>query len=96
MVFRLLNIESPQGAKREISAYFRTNGPGIVFRAEGSSTAEIEALTIKSFLEANGIAAIVVGDSVLPNMPFEVKVPSDQARWARKLINERPAPSQPS
>jgi hypothetical protein len=67
-----------------------------VFHAEGSSTAEFEALTIKSFLEANGIAAIVVGDSVLPNMPFEVKVPSDQARWARKLISERPAPSQPS
>ena len=67
-----------------------------VFHAEGSSTAEIEALTIKSFLEANGIAAIMVGDSVLPNMPFEVKVPSDQAGWARKLISERPAPSQPS
>ena len=67
-----------------------------VFHAEGSSTAEFEAWTIRSFLEANGIAAIVVGDSVLPNMPFEVKVASDQARWARKLISERPAPSQPS
>ena len=59
-----------------------------VFHAEGSSTGEIEALAIKNLLESNGIAAIMVGDSVLPNLPFEIKVARDDARRARQLIEE--------
>jgi hypothetical protein len=60
-----------------------------VFHAEGSSvTAEIEAMSVKNLLESNGIAAILVGDSVLPNFPFEVKVAREQAARARKLIED--------
>lgn len=57
-----------------------------IFHAEGTSTAEVEALSIKSLLESNGIAAVMVGDSVLPNLPFELKVARDQAARARQLI----------
>ena len=60
-----------------------------VFHAEGSSvTAEIEAMSVKNLLESNGIAAVMVGNSVLPNMPFEVKVAREQAARAAKLIED--------
>jgi hypothetical protein len=59
-----------------------------IFHSEGSTTAEFEASEIKNLLEANNIAAIVVGDSVLPNFPFEVRVAEENAERARKLIDE--------
>jgi hypothetical protein len=49
---------------------------------------ELEALSIKSFLDSNGIAAVLVGDSVLPNLAFEVRVARDQAERARQLVEE--------
>jgi hypothetical protein len=60
-----------------------------IFHIEGSSvTAEMQAMSIKNLLESNGIAAVLVGDSVLPNFPFEVKVAREQAARARKLIED--------
>jgi Putative prokaryotic signal transducing protein len=59
-----------------------------IFHSEGSSTAELEATAIKSVLESNGIAAVIFGDSVLPNLPFEVRVAKDQADRARELVAE--------
>ena len=47
---------------------------------------EMEAIGMKNFLESNGIAAVLVGDAVLPNFPFEVRVAHDQAARARQLI----------
>jgi hypothetical protein len=51
-----------------------------------SSASEMEATGIKNFLESNDIAAVLVGDSVLPNFPFEVRVAHDQADRARALV----------
>ena len=51
-----------------------------------SATSEMEAMSIKNLLESNDIAAVLVGDSVLPNFPFEVRVAHDQADRARILI----------
>ena len=51
-----------------------------------SATSEMEATGIKNLLESNGIAAVLVGDSVLPNFAFEVRVARDQADRARNLI----------
>ena len=63
-----------------------------VFHVEGSSvTAEIEAMSVKNLLESNGIAAVLVGDSVLPNLPFEIKVAREQATRSRKLIKDAEA-----
>jgi Putative prokaryotic signal transducing protein len=61
-----------------------------IFRSDDAA-AEVEALAIKGLLEADGIAAALVGDSVLPNLGFEVKVARDQAENARKLIAEAEA-----
>ncbi len=51
-----------------------------------SAASELEAMGIKNFLESNEIAAVLVGDAVLPNFPFEVRVARDQAERARTLI----------
>ena len=60
-----------------------------IFHAEGSSvTAEMEAMSVKNLMESNGIAAVLMGDSVLPNFPFEVKVAREQAARARKLLED--------
>ena len=57
-----------------------------IYHAEGSSLAEVEALEVKSLLESNGIPAVLVGDSILPNLPLEVKVSHCDAARARQLI----------
>jgi hypothetical protein len=49
---------------------------------------EMQAMSIKNLLESNEIAAVLVGDSVLPNFPFEVRVAREQATRARKLIED--------
>jgi hypothetical protein len=59
-----------------------------IFHSEGSATAEFEAVEIKALLEANDIPAIIVGDSVLPNLPFEVRVAKKDAERAQELIEE--------
>ena len=53
-----------------------------------SSATELEALSMKNLLESNDIAAVLVGNPVLPNFPFEVRVARDQAERARILIAE--------
>ena len=59
-----------------------------IYHSEGSSTAELEATAIKSVLESDGVTAVIFGDSVLPNLPFEVRVAKEQAEHARELVAE--------
>jgi hypothetical protein len=61
-----------------------------IFHADGT-LAEVESMEIKNLLEASGIAAIVVGNSVLPTMSFEVRVARDQTERARQVLNEAEA-----
>jgi hypothetical protein len=51
-----------------------------------SAASEMEATSITKLLESDGIAAVLVGNSVLPNLPFDVRVAHEQADRARKLI----------
>jgi hypothetical protein len=50
--------------------------------------AEVETTGIKNVLQANGIAAVLVGDTVLPPLGFEVKVARDQVENAKRIIAE--------
>ncbi len=59
-----------------------------IYHAEGSVTAQVETTAIVGMLEANGIATVVTGESILPHMPFDIKVAHDQAERARRLIDE--------
>ena len=56
-----------------------------------SAAGEMEAMGIKNLLDSSGIAAVLVGDSVLPNFPFEVRVARDQVDRARLLIADAEA-----
>ena len=51
-----------------------------------SAQSEMEASSMKNFLESNGIAAVLVGASVLPYLAFEVRVAREQAATARQLV----------
>jgi hypothetical protein len=55
------------------------------------ATGEMEAISIKSILEASGITAVIIGNSTLPNLGFEVRVPHDVERQAREAIAEAQA-----
>jgi hypothetical protein len=61
-----------------------------IYHADGT-LAEVESMGIKNLLEANGIAAVTVGNSVLPTMSFEVRVAHDQVERAREVIDEAQA-----
>jgi hypothetical protein len=56
-----------------------------------AATSEMEALAIKGILDSNGIEALVVGNSTLPNLGFEVHVPREQQEPARAAIAEAQA-----
>jgi hypothetical protein len=53
-----------------------------------SAATELEATTIKNLLDANGVAAVLVGDSVLPNLAFDLRVAHDQVARARQIVEE--------
>ncbi len=57
-------------------------------RPAGGLTQEMEATAVSSLLKDAGIETIVIGDSVLPNLGFEVRVPKGDALRARQLIAE--------
>jgi hypothetical protein len=49
---------------------------------------EMEATSLQSLLEANGIQAVIVGAEMMPNLPYRVQVPTDQAKQAADIIAE--------
>jgi hypothetical protein len=61
-----------------------------IYHGDGT-LAEVESMEIKNVLAASGIAAVVVGNSVLPTMSFEVRVAHDQVDRAREVITEAQA-----
>ena len=53
--------------------------------------AEIEADMIRGVLESNGIPSIMVRNSIIPSLGFEVKVPRARVEEAERLIEEAKA-----
>ena len=58
-----------------------------VFSAQGIE-AEMEAISIQSVLEANGIPCTVIGSAQIPSLPFEVRVPKSRLEEAMRLLEE--------
>lgn len=58
---------------------------------EGTDLSELEAMNLKTLLEANGIPVVVIGSSQLPNIPFEVRVPQDQLEAAEQVVADAAA-----
>jgi hypothetical protein len=55
------------------------------------ATGEIEAMGIKSVLDAAGIANVLVGDSTLPNLEFHIRVARNDVEQARSVLAEAQA-----
>jgi hypothetical protein len=51
-----------------------------------SPAAEMQATQIRSILDDQGIASLLVSGSMFPSLPFEVRVPKDQVDAARQAI----------
>src|SRR5262245_3363427 len=58
-----------------------------IYSSQGAE-AEMEAISIKSLLEASGIPAILIGSLQFPSLPFEVRVPRSRADEAQALLEE--------
>ena len=52
------------------------------------ATGEMEALAIQSILDANGISAVLVGATTLPNLSFSVNVAKDDVERAQTALAE--------
>jgi hypothetical protein len=50
--------------------------------------AEMEAMSIHSILQANGIESVVVGASTIPVLAFQVQVPRTDLEQARRVLAE--------
>lgn len=55
---------------------------------QGTELSEMEALNIKSLLEANGIEAVIQGSEMIPSIPFEIQVRRDQLEEAERVVAE--------
>lgn len=62
-----------------------------VFHQPAGSIEEMEAFTVKSLLEANGIEAILMNPGALPNLSAQVLVAEERAEEARRIIAEAKA-----
>ena len=49
---------------------------------------EMETLSVRTLLEANGIQVVVQGASQLPNLPYEILVPANQLQSAIQIIQD--------
>jgi len=74
--------EEDQGGRVDPSRQLDTES---VYQSLGTN-AEMEAMAIQGLLQSNGIDAIVVGDSILPQFGFEVRVARELLEQARELI----------
>jgi hypothetical protein len=52
------------------------------------ATGEMEAMAIQSILDANGISAVLIGSSTLPNFSFAVQVAKDDLDRAQAALAE--------
>ena len=57
-----------------------------IYRSSGANVGELEAQEIQRLLEASGIPSVLVGDAVLPNLGFELRVQEADAATANRLI----------
>lgn len=60
----------------------------VPFFSSANHDAEMEAMTIHSILEANGLFSIVVGPSQIPTLEFQVQVQRAHLEDARKIVAE--------
>ena len=63
----------------------------VVFQQPAGAVEESEAYAVQGLLQANGIPAMVVSPSMLPNLSAQVRVPRDREEEARQVIADAQA-----
>ena len=58
-----------------------------VFESQGA-TGEMEAMAVQSILDANGINAILIGSSSMPNLSFHVRIAQGDVEQAQRVLEE--------
>ena len=87
------NLQQPNKAINAFRDYLRqAKGVGAAERSEiDGYIAEMEAMSLKAILDSNGIPAFVVGGSMMPNLPVQVRVASADEERAKAVIAEATA-----
>lgn len=52
---------------------------------------EMECLSVKTLLEANGIQVVIQGASQMPNLPYEILVAAEQLEEAVRIVADAQA-----
>jgi hypothetical protein len=63
----------------------------VTLRETQGATGELEAMSIRSILEANGIPCLLVGASTLPNLAFTIEVSNADLARAETVLAEAQA-----
>jgi Putative prokaryotic signal transducing protein len=63
----------------------------VAFFSSSNHDAEMEAMSIHSILEANGIPSVLVGTSTIPSLEFQVQVSREDLEQARRVVAEAQA-----
>jgi Putative prokaryotic signal transducing protein len=63
----------------------------VTFFSSSNHDAEMEAMSIHSILEANGIPSVLVGTSTIPSLEFQVQVSREDLEQARRVVAEAQA-----
>jgi hypothetical protein len=63
----------------------------VVFQQPAGAVEESEAYAVQGLLQANGIPAMVVSPSMLPNLSAQVRVPRDREEEAKQVIADAQA-----
>ena len=58
-----------------------------LYRGQGT-TGEVEAVSIRSVLDANHVPSVLVGSMQMPNLPFRVMVPQVFLEFAQQVLTE--------
>ena len=64
------------------------NEPMAVVFSSSNFDGELEAMAIKSVLDANDIPSILSGPHILPNLPFQVEVPAHLTEKAEQVLRD--------
>jgi len=64
------------------------NEPLVVVFSSSNYDGELEAMGIKSLLDANDIPAILAGPHTLPNLAFQIQVPEHLVERAEQVIRD--------
>jgi len=64
----------------------KNSEPMVVVFTSANFDGELEAMAIKTVLDANGVPCLVSGPHIMPNLPFEVQVPAHLLTEAQDVI----------